>query len=304
MSRYVVVGAGATGRAVTKLLTEQGNEVSVVSRSGAAHLPTGAQAVTGDASSAEFLSKTAHGAVAIFNCANPAYHRWLSDWPPIATALLHAAASSGSALVTLSNLYAYGPPSGPMTPHDPLVSNLPKAQVRARMWHEAKEWHDAGRIQATEVRASDFIGAGSQSLFERAIPAMRQGKTVTMISPLDTPHSWSYITDVARTLVTAAQNPLAMGRPWHAATNDARTIRGVLADLASAGGISEPRVRVIPQSVLAVMGLFSPLMRELPKVAYQFSAPFVIDDSETRSVLGVMPTAWSDVISETWRAAR
>jgi len=34
------------------------------------------------------------------------YHRWPTDWPPIANALLAAAEISGSKLVTLNNLYA------------------------------------------------------------------------------------------------------------------------------------------------------------------------------------------------------
>ena len=37
---------------------------------------------------------------------------------------------------------------------------------------------------------------------------------------------------------------------------------------------------------------------ELPKVAYQFERPFVIDDHETRTLLGLEPTPWSEVIAD------
>jgi hypothetical protein len=37
------------------------------------------------------MTELAAGAVAIYNCANPAYHRWPSRWPPMAQALLTAA---------------------------------------------------------------------------------------------------------------------------------------------------------------------------------------------------------------------
>jgi hypothetical protein len=61
-----------------------------------------------------------------------------------------------------------------------------------------------------------------------------------------------------------------------------------------------PKVRVLAPWVLQSLGLVSPLLRELPKVAYQFAAPFIIDDSETRAILGLTPTAWSDIVQSCW----
>ena len=296
MEKFVIVGAGATGRAVARELASREAEVIVVTRSGT-EIP-GSRAVAGDASDGDFLSRVSHGATAIFNCANPPYHRWITDWPPIASALLAAAKSSGAVLTTLSNLYAYGPPTSPMRPSDPFISDLPKAQVRARMWHEAIAAHEQGDIRATEVRASDFIGAGSQSFFERALKPLLAGKSVSVIGNPDVTHSWTYTGDVGRSLVSAATNPLAWGRAWHAVTNPPKTMREVIADMARAAGVPEPSVRRIPTGVLRALGLVSPMMRELPKTLYQFESPFVIDDVATRVELGLTPTNWSDVVAE------
>ncbi len=70
-------------------------------------------------------------ATRFFNCANPKYHQWAKDWPPIASALQTAAERSGATLVTLSNLYAYGPGSGVMSADTPLAATYEKARVRA-----------------------------------------------------------------------------------------------------------------------------------------------------------------------------
>jgi len=64
------------------------------------------------------------------------------------------------------------------------------------------------------------------------------------------------------------------------------------------------KVSVVPNVALRVLGLFSQLVRELPKTMYQFTAPFVIDDSSTRTVLGLQPTPWSNVLNETIAAYR
>ena len=43
----------------------------------------------------------ATGAAALYNCANPLYHQWFTDWPPLASALLTAAERSGAVLAAM-----------------------------------------------------------------------------------------------------------------------------------------------------------------------------------------------------------
>ncbi len=43
----------------------------------------------------------------------------------------------------------------------------------------------------------------------------------------------------------------------------------------------------------------SPLIREFPKTVYQFNEPFIVDDTATRTELGLEPTPWVDVLKST-----
>ena len=299
MGTYLIVGAGAIGTVVAEDLVQQGHSVRLLSRRGAGPEHPLIERVAGDASDPETVSRYAMGTDAIFNCANPAYHRWPTDWPPIANAILAAAESSGSNLVTLNNLYAYGRPTGPMTPHDPLNADYEKAQVRATMWRDAKCAHDDGRIRATEVRASDFIGPRSSSYLGTFIPRIIAGKSCQVIGNPDAPHSWNYTDDVARTLVTCAQDERSWGRAWHSPANPARSVRQAIDDIAGIVGATRVQITKVPTVALRVLGLFNTDVRELPKTLYQFQAPFVIDDSETRSTFGLEPTPWDDVLIAT-----
>lgn len=302
---YVVVGAGAIGTLVTQQLAGAGHTVTVVSRRGGGPQGAGVTRVRGDAADPTLLAGLAAGASAIFNCANPAYHRWPTDWPPMASSLLSTAHQSGATLVILSNLYVYGRVSGPMTPDTPLHGDYDKAQVRRRMWTDALDAHRAGRINVVEVRASDFIGPDAQGVFGlRVVPRLLVGKTCRVIGGLDQPHSWTYVDDVARTLITCAQLPTSWGRVWHAPTNPPRSQREVLDDLADVANVNHVRATVIPLSALRFLGLFSPTIRELPKTHYQFADPFVIDDTLTRAELGLEPTAWPEVLRSTVDAYR
>ena len=297
--KYVVVGTGAIGTLVADQLAAAGHSVIAISRHASPSKSPMVEHVAGDASDAKFLARQAVDAAAIFNCVNPPYHRWPQEWPPIAAALLHAAEETGAVLTTLSNLYAYGVPTGPLTPETPLRATYAKGQVRGQMWLDAKAAHDANKIRATEVRASDFIGPTGFSAINRLVPDIVEGKRVQLLGNPDAPHSWSYTVDVAKTLIAAAQNKTAWGRAWHAPTNPPRTQRQAVEELAKAAGVAPVKASAVPNTLLRFLGLFNPQMREVLITMYQFEQPFIIDDTATRRELGLAPTQWEEVLQAT-----
>jgi len=117
---HVIVGAGPIGSRTALLLAQRGETVRVISRSGRGPVAEGIELVAADAADPAKLTELTKGAVAIYNCANPAYHTWLTDWPPLAASLLQAAEANEALLVTLSNLYGYGPVNGPITATTPM----------------------------------------------------------------------------------------------------------------------------------------------------------------------------------------
>ncbi|MFG2821370.1 NAD-dependent epimerase/dehydratase family protein [Kitasatospora sp. NPDC048365] len=302
MSTHLVIGAGPVGSAAARLLAERGEQVTVATRSGrtALPLPEGVRRIRLDAADPAALAEAARGADVLYNCANPAYHRWASDWPPIAAALLAAAESSGAVLATVGNLYGYGAVDGPMTETTPLRPNSEKGRIRARMWQDAEELHRAGRIRATEVRSSDYLGAGAVGMLDnRAFKRVLAGKSVQVLGDPDAPHTWAYTGDAARLLVAAAADERAWGRAWHTPSGPPRSQRQVLADLAAAAGRPEVKVGRMPGPVLALAGLFNPAARAVRETVYQFERPFVAESAATEAHFGFGPTPWSEVLADT-----
>ena len=154
---HVIFGAGPVGSGTARRLAAAGRQVRVVTRSGSG--PEGVERVAADAADPDAVAKVTAGADVVYNCVNPpSYDTWVKDWPPVAANLLAAAEDTGAVLVTMSNLYGYGPVDHPMREDDPLASTETKGRIRATMWADALAAHRAGRVRATEVRASDFFG--------------------------------------------------------------------------------------------------------------------------------------------------
>ena len=289
MSLHVIVGAGAVGTTTAMLLAERGEQVQLISRRGGGPDHPAIERVAADATDADRLSTLAEGAVALYNCASPLYHQWLTDWPPLASAFLSAAERTGAVLTVASNIYGYGPVAGPITETTPLAATHTKLKLRADMWRDALAAHQVGRIRVTEARASDYIEANSIFTVLLAKP-LRAGKRAFVPAPLDVPHSWTSISDVARTLVTVATDERAWGKAWPVPTNPPLSVRELATRFTGAVGAPAPKLSTIPYPVLWAAGLFDPMARELRTTRYQFTQPFVLDSTSTERTFGLAPT--------------
>ena len=297
MSEHVIVGAGAVGSATALLLANRGEHVRVISRRGTGPEHPAIERVAADATDAQRLTELAAGAVALYNCANPVYHRWLTDWPPLASALLTAAERSGAVLAVMGNLYGYGRVDGPITQKTPLAATHPKLRLRAQMWQDALAAAEAGRIRATEVRASDYIEQNGLLSFGLGKPLLA-GQRAYSPAPLDVPHSWTSISDCARALATVATDERAHGQAWLVPTGPALTVRQLATRFTEVNGAPAAKVTAIPYPVLWAFGEFSPMVKELRTTRYQFTAPFVVDSSATTEMFGLEPTPVDDALRD------
>ena len=300
MSFDLVVGYGPAGVTTARLLADTGHRVKVATRSGRPSEPGIEHVALG--TTAWSLVDVAKGATAIYNCACPPYQRWTNDWPALAASLTDAAESSGAVLVLLSNLYGYGIVDGEMTEDLPLTARGAKGRVRAEVWRQALDRHRQGRLRVVEARASDFFGPGvvdGGHLASRVIPVLLRHRPIRVLGDPDAPHSWTYLPDVARTLVTLARTEHAWGRPWHVPTVEPESIRVMVDRIARCAGVRPTPVRQIPGIAFQTMALFSSFLRELHEIRYQFDRPFAVNSSAYTSQFGERPTPVEDQVQAT-----
>jgi len=301
MTLHVIVGAGPVGSLTASLLARSGEDVRLVSRHADGAEESHVKRVQADASDPDVLRGLATGAAVLYDAASPPYSRWVTDWPPLAASFLSAAEASGAVLVTVSNLYGYGPPEHSMQESDPLSATSAKGRVRARIWQDALAAHEEGRVRATELRSSDYFGpcVRLSQMGERVIPRVLAGKKVRVIGDPDAAHSWTYITDVARALIALGADERAWGRAWHTPTNPPMSQRQFVGALCAAANLPEVGVGTIPAAVTRALGLVVPTIREIAEVRYQLDSPFVVDSSAAQNAFGLLPTPMPEALRDT-----
>jgi nucleoside-diphosphate-sugar epimerase len=301
---HVVLGAGAVGMAVADALTRRGESVRVVNRSGLREPMPGVESVTGDVTEPSFAASSTRGARVVYQALNPPYHLWARDFPGLQAAAIASAHNAGARLVAMDNVYMYGRADGrPFTEDRASEAHTRKGRVRAAMARDLMAAHDAGHVQVTVGRASDFFGprAGEQSLIgDWVIPQALAGKPATVMGDPDMPHTYTFVPDIGENLVRLGERDDALGRIWHLPSPETRTTREVVELVFHAAGAT-PRLKVTPAWQMRALGLVNRTVREINEMRYEFDEPFVVDSSRAEAELGLRATPLADAVEQTVR---
>ncbi|MDH3263134.1 MAG: epimerase [Paracoccaceae bacterium] len=150
------------------------------------------------------LVQAAAGAALIVNGWNPGYPRWADEVPGQTQAIVAAARATGAAILQPLNVYVYGPGApevlGADTPH---AAQNPLARVRIEMEAALR---GAG-VPVILLRAGEFIGEaghGGGWLDQVILKPIGKGR-ISYPGPLDVPHAWACLPDLARAAVALAE---------------------------------------------------------------------------------------------------
>ncbi|MEM7345498.1 MAG: NAD-dependent epimerase/dehydratase family protein [Chloroflexota bacterium] len=301
---HVIFGTGPVGMAIMDALYKKGYSIKMVNRSGKTTepLPDGVELIRGDLSDERVAVQAAQDAAVIYKALNPPYSKWVELFPQLQANAIAAAESSGAKLVVMENLYAYGDPNGqPMIEETPYNAHTKKGKLRAEMSRDLMAAHHARRIQVVVGRASDFIGPrvmvsamGGDIVLKAAI----KGKAAQVIGDVDTLHSYTYMPDIGKALVTLAEHDDALGQIWHVPTPKAITTRQML-ELIYAEAGHPLKIQVAPKWLLRIMGLFNPDAGEMVEMIYEFDRMFIIDDTKFVKRFGWEATPLDQAIRDT-----
>ena len=155
---------------------------------------------------------------------------------------------------------------------------------------------------SSDLRLPDFYGPGvERSLLTDLFIAVQQNRKAKLIGPVDLPHEFVFVPDVGPVVARLLDTSAAFGRAWNLG-GDGPTTQLTLARMAFGG---PPRYMAAGKTMLRILGLFDPFLREFVEMHYLLTDPLIVDDSAIQQLLGgVKKTSYSDGVRQSLAAAQ
>lgn len=299
----IVFGTGPLALWVMHYLTEEGTAVTLVNRSGKTdhHLPENVKIVAGNLTDPDQVKQICKNADKVFHCAMPPYTEWPEKFPPLTKGIIEGLSGSDTKLIFGDNLYMYGSTGGkPIHEDIPYSATGHKGKVRAQTANAMFEAHTAGELKVTIGRGSDFFGplvtnAVFGEIFFKPVFA---GKAANLLGNIDLPHTFTYIKDFAKALIVLSNEEKAYGRAWHVPSVATISTRAFLSMVEDEMGM-KAKVRVAGKTMISIMGLFSPVIKEVKEMMYTWTEPYVVNHSQFEEAFGLRATPFEKSVKET-----
>jgi nucleoside-diphosphate-sugar epimerase len=300
MNIAIFGAAGALGAVVAAELLARDHRVRLVGRN-AARLRTlapGAEILAADLIDPAGARAAAAGMDAILYAVGVPYNHFELHPPMTRTTLAAAKAAGVKQLIHISNVYPYGrPQTAKVDETHPLATRTRKGTERKIQEDLVLAAHDSAALRTLVLRPPDYYGAtATNGMADYALRSIQAGKPADLLGPIDTPHEWVYVPDLAPVIADLFERPDAFGTAYNVAGPGVLTVREFATKLFAAAG-KPLRFRVAGPLLLSVLGLFNPVMRELVEMSYLYQTPVLLDDTKLERVLGTMrKTSYDDGI--------
>ena len=312
MGKTALIGAaGAIGKSIADALRLQGNPYRVVGRNRQSLEKTFggdplAEIVTWNPDDPASVREACKGVETLIYLVGVPYNHFELH-PVLMQKTLDGAIAEGvQKMVLVGTVYPYGRPQTPAVAEShPREPHTFKGQMRKAQEELLLKAHAEGKIQGTVLRLPDFYGPGVElSFLHLVFQAAAKGGTADMIGPIDTPHEFVYVPDVGPVVLALAAKPEAYGRWWNFAGAGSTTQRE-MANQAFALAGRPPKLRVAGKTMLRLIGLFKPVMREMVEMHYLQTTPVLMDDSALHQLLGdVHKTSYAEGVRASFEAYR
>ena len=299
METALVLGAtGGIGGEMVRQLLAAGWQVRALTRG---ELPSprsdGVSWLRGDAMlRADVLAASAGCSVIVHAVNPPGYRDWDKLVLPMLDNSIAAAQAQGATIVLPGTVYNYGTDAFPVLTEDaPQRPATRKGAIRVEL--EARlERAAGGGARVLIVRAGDFFGphAGNSWFAQGLVKPGQPVRAITYPGKQGIGHQWSYLPDVARTMVAllAMRDSLPPFARFHLAGHwdqDGRQMTDAITRVVSQSTGRAPRVTAFPWWQMALAAPFVATLRELREMRYLWQTPVRMDNARLLAVLGHEP---------------
>lgn len=299
-----VLGANGTiGSLLAKELTQYTSKIRLVSRNPKKVNDTDELFPT-DLSDYPMVDKAIAGSVIVYLLVGFDYKLsvWKKKWPALMRATLDACKRHNAKLVFFDNMYLYDVASlTNMTEASPVNPPSEKGKVRAQISQMLMDDVERGNISGLIARSADFYGPDNKSslLIELVFKNLQKNKRPNWLLDIDRKHSFTYTPDAARATAMLGNNTDAYNQVWHLPTDkNTLTVREIINLFSQEMNVNSKPV-VLSPLLIKLIGLFVPVMREMPEMLYQYNFDYVFNSRKFDETFGMEATPYREGVRQT-----
>jgi len=298
-----ILGANGTiGSALAKELTTYTDKIRLVGRNPKRINDTD-ELFPADLSDGQQVERAIEGSEVVYLLVGFDYKLkvWQDKWPRLMRATVDACIKHHAKLVFFDNVYLYDKNAIPhMTEESPVNPSSKKGKVRQQIAEMMMNEIKNGKLEGLIARSADFYGPHNEKsvLQEMAYKNMKKGKSPMWMIDADKIHSFTYTPDAAKAVAIVGNTADAYNQLWHLPTSEEKITARQIIDLFNKEMGMSKKIKLMPMWMLKLLGIFIPILREMPEMMYQNDRDYYFDSSKFNKRFSFTPTSYQDGVKE------
>jgi nucleoside-diphosphate-sugar epimerase len=227
---------------------------------------------------------------------------WEENWPKFTSNVIDACIAHNCKLVFFDNIYMYDSNYlNGMDEETPINPPSKKGKIRSEIADLILFKVKEGKLNALIARSADFYGPGIKNtsmLTETVFKPLSLGKKANWMASLNYKHSFTYTPDAGKATALLGNSEKAYNQVWHLPTaENPFTGREWINTIAKEMDV-KPKTQTATKFIVKILGLFMPLMREMPEMMYQYDRDYVFNSDKFTNHYDFVVTPYLDGIKE------
>ncbi|MFM8374264.1 MAG: NAD-dependent epimerase/dehydratase family protein [Bacteroidota bacterium] len=303
MKQTILGSGGAIGIELAKVLKTYTGDIRLVSRN-PRKVNDEDEIFRADLTDREQVFRAVENSEIVYVTVGFAYNIkvWKKEWPPFISNVIDACIRHNSKLVFFDNVYAIGGDNvNHITEDSPVSPCSKKGEIRAQVDRLILESIEKKGLNAIIARSADFFSdvKGNSMVMNLIYDNLAKGKKAQWICDANKVHSMSYTPDLAAGTAILGNTPDAYNQIWNLPTDTERITGAGWVNLFATEMGTGNEYQVLPNWLMKALGLFIPIMKELPEMNYQYDRDYFFDSSKFNNRFNYTPTTNANAVKET-----
>ena len=227
---------------------------------------------------------------------------WQNNWPKLMRAVIDACINHKAKLVFFDNMYLYDKNAiGHMTEESAINPPSKKGLVRKEIAEMLMREVRSGKLKALIARSADFYGPNNEKSFliEVVYKNIKKGKTPNWFMDATKIHSFTYTPDAAKATAILGNTDDAYNQVWHLPTDPDSITGKKMIELFTGKMKVKNKIFTLPMWMLKLLGLFIPMMEEMPEMMYQYKNDYFFDSLKFDKRFDFKATTYQEGVKNT-----